>query len=266
MAIYDMNEQMAANMRLLDLELLHSLAVQAEIIPADKFAGGRYQQIDSSELFSELLKAIAKDRYHGSDVVLRSHKNQEGISFSIRSEQIENLITFAVSNRNLRFQEETDETRAFSELVNKVVNHNFTHFVRNATFQRKENRVVFYFTFNNQSLYQPQNQTTNFLCYAAFFEMLEYVDFLQTTDISHFEAIIASENEERMRREEEQRQRRAAELAQYQEEQERQRRELEERSARSQAEYEQRQALLRQGATEGGIDIANQLLEFLGRR
>lgn len=260
-----MHQQLSDHMRLLDLELLHNLAVEAEIIPADKFSGTRYQQMESEDLFPEVLKAIIKDRYQGTDVVLRSHKNQEGMSFSIKSPRIEELLDFALINRHIRFQEETDDTRAFADLVNKALNYNFTYFHRNSTFQRKENRVVFYFTFNNaRNLYQ--NQNTDFLFFKAIFEMFEYVDFLINTDISRFQSIVNAENEARLQREEQQRLQREAELRAYREQQERERRELEERNARSQEEYERRQALLNQGATEGGIDIANQLLEFLGRR
>lgn len=269
----------------MDTELLLATAVQAELVELENFTTRTFTD-DMDDTIHEMLRAIIKDRFASTDTIIRIHKNQEGISISIKNSYIEECNEFSRRSFNMSYANSDTEFdyEAFSAFQRGLRLGNL-RFFDSQTFQRKENRMVFYLKYVNSFRYRHDN----FLVFHALFEIIHAVEHLElaSAEIPNYlaqyeahqgriEAIRHAEQLERERRE-------AALLA----EQERQRLQHEERNrveqerlaeqrrieneriaaeeARNREEYERRQQLLQNGATEGGIDIANQLLQFLGR-
>lgn len=275
--IYELNKR-------IDVELLLSTANQAEIINLNRFTNRSFDE--SNDIILEVIRAIIKDRYGSSDTVVRIHKNQQGMSISVKNDAIAACETFRtryVSDAYFSEDAQFDST-AFLEFKHSLLLTNL-NFFSHSTLQRKENRLVFYLNYSGNHNYSSDD----FLVFNALFEMIHAIEFLEEAAerIEYFWSQyqehttrtdeIRRLQRERAEREEAERQARREEERRRYEEQQRleneriaeQRRIEEERiaaeNARQQAEYERRQQLLQNGATEGGIDIANQLLSFLGR-
>lgn len=281
----------------IDVELLLSTGIQAEILNLNHFSGRTFEECD--DIILEISRAIVKDRYGSTDTVVRINKNQEGMSISVKNEAISRCLNFVNRSvdRGLFEDDNLFNGNAYREFHNSLSLRDLAFFsLHSNSLQQKENRLVFYIQFTNPNRYSSQN----FLVFNALFEMIHAIEFLETAaeQIDHFSAeldahqarldIILIQRREREEREEaerqavleeerrqrEERQRieneRLAELRRIEAERLAEARRIREaeiaaENARQQAEYERRQQLLQNGATEGGIDIANQLLSFLGR-
>jgi hypothetical protein len=267
----------------MDVELFLATAHQAELINAENFTSRSFDEGD--DVISELIRVIIKDRFASTDTVVRMHKNQEGISVSVKNEKIEQCLSFSALNLNNIERSDTEfDVRSFEELSNRL-RHGSLHYFNAHTFQKKENRIVFYLKYHGFDQYR----TEDYLSFNALFEMIQVIENWEVAASEiplqleaynahqeRIEGIRRAQREELERREAE---RRAETERLLREREERIRQENEQRlaaqrieeeriaaqEALNREEYERRQQLLQQGATEGGIDIANQLLEFLGR-
>lgn len=227
--------------KLIDAEMALKLAIDAELIPKEKFENASLHEMSDDVLF-ECLKSIIKDRLDKTLV----RRNQDGISVSIGTDSMTTL--FAFTNEANRFLRDNEE---YMDLFNKVrrPNRELDFFRRGDLIQVKSDRIVFYLKFSQLNYYQSM------LSFSALFEMFFYLEELERLAEEVVPRLRQSYEEEMVRvREEEQRR---------QEEERRVRERMEAEERRRRDEMDRREGLLSSGATEGGIEIANRLNQFL---
>lgn len=272
--IYNQVREMFKRM---DSEALLSLALQAELVREEDIIDIPLTLTSMDEIIHDTCKAIIKDRFDNkADAVVRTHRNQMGFSVSIKTDAIAEALEFSNRSFNADYRDRSFNADDFNAFVNQFRRPHLNFFVFNSTLQMKNNRLVFYFRYSD---YQHYNNDS-FMVFHALFEMIHLIESWEVAveeeiprrleeyeqHRSRLDDIVREERErqERERREREERERRVREEQERREREERERREAEEAERRR--EYEDRQRLIRAGATEEGIDIASRLLEMLGRR
>lgn len=272
--IYDQVREMFKRM---DSEALLSLALQAELVREEDVLDIPLTNGSMDDIIHDTCRAVIKDRFDNkADAVVRTHRNQMGFSVSIKTDAIVESLSFANRSFNPDYRDRAFNAEDFNAFVNQFRRPELTFFSLNSTLQMKNNRLVFYFRFSELHHYNNDN----YLVFHALFEMIHLIESWEVAVESEIprrleeyeqhrgriDDIVREERErqEQERREYEERQRRLREEQERRELEERQRREAEEQERLR--EYEDRQRLIRAGATEEGIDIASRLLEMLGRR
>lgn len=261
----------------IDAEILLSLCSQAELVDLDQYINQSYSgQANVDEIIFNMSRTIIKHRFDSMEgSVIRIHRNQMGFSVSVKTDGIQEILEFVaghyqVDNRDRNFNHE-----AFNQFLFRFRRPQLTTFELGSTFQVKSNRVVFYFRYNENHHYR----NAEYLVFNALFEMVHLVEDWEVAAQEQLPTFLAQYNEHNARRdqiEREERERREQAERELRERQERERREREERERiererreaeerHTREEYQRRQSLIQAGATNEGIDIANRLLDLLGR-
>lgn len=243
----------------LDLESLRALVVESEILPPDVLIGASYDDYISH--FTELIKAIIRNRFSDYTGVVRTNKNVDGLSVSIKSPNVERFFNLSHTATNYTFRSNDMDIR------NEISEMRQAFDSPSIPLLMKENRVVFYFTYTSRSHFGKLNNNGSIRsCIGYIFEIISYIEKIETFDFNRFDELLELDQREYRAEQERYELERLARIEAERirtEEANRQRLE-QERLVRE--DYERRQALIQRGATEEGIDIANQLLDILGRR
>lgn len=151
-----------------------------------------FRSTDSiNEAFFSLIREIIRTQFN--DVECRITRNQQGLSVSIKTEGLEDLIQFANDHRfnsfNIAGSEETDGITAIKDCINMIVVPTFSNFNNGSTFTKRNGRIVFYFEFVNAYNDYSLQLTSN-----GIFEMVSYVEKIKSYNINTLNQLLEDFN------------------------------------------------------------------------